>query len=98
MARAAKRGSGFIGLAALVREIVEDMDGIESVTSGSVRKTYGPPKVKIPGRWPQRRVLPIVVSDRECGEREIIIRAEKAGAVARILGRQLAQRGVQVSA
>lgn len=88
----------FVGLAADVRDIVGRLEGVTAVTCTKVRSAHGHPKVKIPERWPEPRLLPIVVSDRDNGEREIEIRANKAAAVARILAKRLRAQGIAVIA
>jgi hypothetical protein len=87
----------FVGLAAEVKKVVEGMEDIISIACVRTRSSQGHSKVKIPLRWKEPRVLPIIVSDKDHGEREIEIRAYKAAAIARILHKRLAAKGVNVT-
>lgn len=84
------------GLVAEVRQILERFSGttliIESVPSGY----KGESKVKLPHRWPHRRPS-IEVCDPAFGKRTLFLYAEKPGAILRLLGMELAERGVIVA-
>lgn len=84
------------GLMSDVIRTLNGLDNIDEVVCSGVRRYHGAKKVHIPDRWPTPRQLPVVVCDGDLGEREIVIHTSKAGAIARILSRRLAERGVTV--
>lgn len=86
----------FVGLAAEVRRVLSRLYDIGGVTCGSVRSYHGTPKVKIPEKWTEHRVIPITVCDTDFGERELRVTAAKTGAIARILRKKLEHRGIRV--
>ncbi len=86
----------FTGLAAKVHRVLLNLDNVQEITCNGVHGYKGTPKVKIPSRWAQHRVLPIVVCDGTHGEREIHVKTLKPGAIARILRKRLEADGHMV--
>ena len=86
----------FTGLAAEVHGVLSGLDDICRISYGSVRKYHGTPKVRIPKRWSEFRVILITVCDTDFGEREIRVNALKPGAIARILRKKLEHKGIRV--
>lgn len=84
------------GLAGDVGKILSGLYDIQGVICGPVRKYHGTPKVRVPVKWPQPRLLPVTVCDTDFGERDLLVAALKAGAIARILRTRLADMGVRV--
>jgi len=83
------------GLARDVHAALQQLSNVGKMTIGrDVRGYKGQPKVRLPGRWPHRRLV-IVVCDKY-GQREVCVQAEKPGAIRRILSRRLRTMGVSV--
>ena len=83
----------FPGLAAEVHRVLSGLYNVESVTCAGVGKYQGEPKVKIPARWREKRCIPISVCDGNLGERKLLVRTTKPGAIARILRKRLLSDG-----
>lgn len=83
------------GLAAEVYKILDTLAGIDSVVEGKPRGYMGKPKVRIPQRWPHRNPE-ITVCDVDEGECTLRLRAQKPGAILRLLSAQLQQKGISV--
>lgn len=87
-------GTALKGLAAAVRDLASSFTNVERVICGRPRGYKGRAKVKISEPWPAG-ILPIVVCDTAFGERRIEVHTSKRPAIARILRRELARRGVR---
>jgi len=83
----------FSGLAAEVHRVLTGLYNVESVTCAGVGKYHGESKVKIPARWREKRCIPIFVCDGNLGERKLLVRTTKPGAIARILRKRLLADG-----
>ena len=83
----------FSGLAAEVHRVLTGLYNVESVTCAGVGKYHAESKVKIPERWREKRCIPISVCDGTLGERKLLVRTTKPGAIARILRRRLLADG-----
>ncbi len=82
----------------LTREVIRVLGGlynVEKVIHGETRGYQGDKKVRIPKRW-RNRCLHIFVCDAEDGERAVLVHALKPGAIGRILGKRLEERGIHV--
>ena len=84
----------FTGLAAEVYRVLVGLQNIDGVSCGQVRSYRGEPKVKM--SWGGNQPFLVIVCDAGFGEREMRVTAIKAGAIARILRKNLQNRGIRV--
>lgn len=85
-------------LADAVRETATAFPDVISASLGPTRQCRGERKVKVPKRWPIVFPTTLVFSvfDGDNGNRDVLVRTTKPGAISRLIGKQLLQQGIHV--
>ncbi|MDB5187776.1 MAG: hypothetical protein JWO50_296 [Candidatus Kaiserbacteria bacterium] len=84
------------GLSSDVINIARRLTNVAEISLGRTRKYVGKPKIRFPERGSPENTLVLHVCDADDGERPVIIRTSKPGAIARILCKKLCGLGIPV--